>query len=257
MIFYFSGTGNSFWVARELSKYFNDNKLIAIGDYFAKDTQLIPEFDLDSNERIGFVFPTYSWGIPPVVKQFIGKLVLNDYFPADNLIYSVITCGDECGKSYEMLHELLRKKSWECHHIYSLQMPNNYIVLKSFDIDDKKLEKKKKSEAKQLLPVIMQLIEDDFPIPYYTSGKMSFLKSRIIYPLFCKFMMGDKGFFADGKCTSCGECVKSCPLKNIELVDGTPKWNKNCAQCLACIHHCPEKSIQYRKATQKKGRYTF
>ncbi|MDL2227259.1 EFR1 family ferrodoxin [Bacteroidales bacterium OttesenSCG-928-K03] len=255
MIFYFSGTDNSLWVTRNLAEYLEDEKVIAIGDYFSLGNELIPKFSVEENERIGFVFPTHSWGIPPIVKQFIKKLEIDNY--KKNLIYAIVTCGDQCGYTDKMLQKLFREKAWKTEHIYSLQMPNNYIIFPSFDVDNKELEEQKKVRAEKTLPVIMQLILDDYPLDYYTKGNAAFLKSRIIHPLFCKYAMNDKDFYADDKCISCGICSNVCPVKNVILHEAKPKWLGNCTQCLACIHHCPETAIQYGNKTQNKGRYTF
>ena len=69
MVFYFSGTGNSQWVAKSVATAFSD-RLIAIGDYFREGSEK-PKFELEKGERIGFVFPVHSWGMPPIVKKFI------------------------------------------------------------------------------------------------------------------------------------------------------------------------------------------
>ena len=57
MIFYFSGVGNSAWVATQLAEKLAD-KLVSILDY---TNQVI---HIEPNERIGFVFPIYSWAPP-------------------------------------------------------------------------------------------------------------------------------------------------------------------------------------------------
>lgn len=53
----------------------------------------------------------------------------------------------------------------------------------------------------------------------------------------------------------CGECVKVCPLNNIQLIDGKPAWGKNCTHCMACINYCPTAAIEYGKQTKDKPRY--
>lgn len=57
MIFYFSGTGNSKWIANQLSKEQQED-LFFIPDAWKNDTW---EFSLREDEKIGFVFPVYSW----------------------------------------------------------------------------------------------------------------------------------------------------------------------------------------------------
>ena len=59
MIFYFSGTGNSAWAARQLARLTGDT---------ACDITTLKELpDMDSAKQLGFVFPVYAWGAPEVM----------------------------------------------------------------------------------------------------------------------------------------------------------------------------------------------
>ena len=69
MIFYFTGTGNSGFIAEELSKILKD-EIISIADLMKKSENL--SFTLKDKESIGFVFPVYAWGPPRMVEDFIG-----------------------------------------------------------------------------------------------------------------------------------------------------------------------------------------
>jgi len=253
MIFYFTGTGNSSWVAKSLGDALSEN-MIAVSDYMNGETIDLQEFTLTFVERIGFVFPVHSWGIPSIMRKFIRHLCLNGY--AGQTIFGIFTCGDECGYTKEMFLKLIHSKGWECRHVYSVQMPNNYMLLPGFDVDGKELEKQKIENAKTLLPKIIQAIRDDLPIKEYTKGSMSFLKSRIIYPLFCKYALDSRPFHTTTACNACGICGTNCPTKTITVTD-KPVWGNHCTQCLSCINRCPKRAIEYGKRTQKKSRYYF
>jgi flavodoxin len=56
-IYYFSGTGNSLFVAKELQKRIPDAKLIPIVKHL-KDSSI------KAGEAVGFVFPVYFTAIP-------------------------------------------------------------------------------------------------------------------------------------------------------------------------------------------------
>ena len=60
MIFYFTGTGNSRWVAEALGTAF-DEPLVSIADALneGKDENVYP---LREREKVFFVFPVHSWG---------------------------------------------------------------------------------------------------------------------------------------------------------------------------------------------------
>jgi len=41
------------------------------------------------------------------------------------------------------------------------------------------------------------------------------------------------------KCTSCGICIKNCPMNNLEKIDGKIISKKRCTMCYRCVSHCP------------------
>ena len=73
MIFYFTGTGNSRWVAGALGTAF-DEPLVSIADALneGKDENVYP---LREREKVFFVFPVHSWGAGCIGVPF--------YFPVD------------------------------------------------------------------------------------------------------------------------------------------------------------------------------
>ncbi|MBO7432467.1 MAG: EFR1 family ferrodoxin [Salinivirgaceae bacterium] len=253
MICYFSGTGNSRWVAKTVSAHFADNRLVDMADAVVSGNSL--SFNLSEGEQLGFVFPVHSWGIPWIVRRFIKKMTVNNYY--SNLIYCILTCGDDSGLTNRMLQKLFRRKGWLCRHIYSVQMPNTYVVFPGFDADPIDLEQKKKADAVPTLDKIMAAIESDSPIDCYLQKGQQFLKSRIIYPLFCKFKMSSKPFYYTDKCIGCGICIKNCPTHNIRLENGHPVWSDYCTQCLSCLHRCPQTAIEYGKQSIGKRRYYY
>ena len=80
-------------------------------------------------------------------------------------------------------------------------------------------------------------------------------KSSIVNSLFYTAFVSAKGFYSTEECISCGKCVKLCPLNNIELVDGKPKWGEKCTHCMACICRCPKEAIEYKTKTKGRNRY--
>ncbi|MBI4982768.1 MAG: flavodoxin family protein [Candidatus Omnitrophica bacterium] len=81
-LFYFSGTGNSLKVARDLADALGDAEIIPIPNVMAKDNMII------DSESIGIIFPVYMFGMPLIVHEFIKKLKCNK----DQYIFSVSTC---------------------------------------------------------------------------------------------------------------------------------------------------------------------
>ena len=94
MIFYFSGTGNSAWVARQLAEGQNE-ELLSI----AMEIDRNKAYKLKEGEKVGFVFPVYAWGPPKIVLRFIHQLKLDK----PGYLFFVCTCGDDTAVSYTHL----------------------------------------------------------------------------------------------------------------------------------------------------------
>ncbi len=251
MIFHFSGTGNSLWAAKELGKVYNE-KLISIADELKKKDNLF-QYILKEDEKVFLVFPVHSWGPAVLAYRFAEKLKFSNY--SNQSVYMICTCGDNCGDTNKIMQKLLAENSIHLTASYSVQMPNNYILMKGFGIDSKEVEKEKLAKAPNLLNEIIKDIQHKEIRKLYVIGKYPFLKSHIVYPLFRKYAVKNNSFYVKGNCISCGLCASICPTDTISLVEGKPVWNKTCVQCTACIHRCPVRAIEYGKITENQGRY--
>lgn len=249
MIFYFSGTGNSRWVADQLSKVQNEY-LVSIPEMLEKK---MGNFCLRKNETVGFVFPIYSWAPPEIVLRFIRQIAFKGYKP--KFLFFVCTCGDDIGLAQKVLLKEFAAKGWECHAGFSVIMPNNYVLLPGFDVDGKELEKRKLEDAVAELKRINELIKKEEHVFSCKEGSYPFIKTRIINPLFNRFHMSPKHFYATDACIGCKRCEKSCPVGNVIVQEGKPVWGMDCTSCLACYHVCPRQAVHYGKRTKNKGQY--
>lgn len=250
MIFYFSGTGNSKWIAGEVAAY-QKEKLISIAEEMTGNSSTL-QYTLGEGEIVGFIFPVYSWAPPTIVMEFIKKIRFTNY--NGQYCFFICSCGDEAGLTLQIMHETIRAKEWTWKAGFSVIMPNNYVSLPGFDTDPKDLEQKKLNESTTEVERINSILANRTELFDCRKGSFAFLKSRIINPLFNKFQVTAKPFYATDNCISCGLCEKYCPMHNIK-VDGKPIWGDNCTSCLACYHICPNHAINYGKATLKKHQY--
>lgn len=250
MIFYFTGTGNSGYVAKELSKTHNE-ELVSISKLINEGNSL--EFSLKDDEIIGFVYPIYAWSPPKMVIDFIKKIKLNNY--KGNYVFSVCTCGESTGKALDIIKRELNKKSIMLNSGFTVIMPNNYMIFG--DVNSKELTEEKLKNADIKISTINKSIkEKNNTIFECDKGIIATISTHLISHGFEKFACNINKFNVDNNCISCGKCEKNCNSKAIKILDGKPTWSGYCCQCLACINNCPTKSIQYGKSTFKKGRYT-
>ena len=230
MIFYFSGTGNSLYVAQKIAEI--------SGDQVCSMAEYKPDHQIGGkNEKIGFVFPSYYGNLPRIVQNFISKLSIRP----DTYIFGVVTMGGAGLGSITMLEKALAEKGMVLKYGCGIRMPANYIVNYNpmfFGRTEKSGEKIRK-------------IADDIQ-----SEKILVKKGRIISAhLYKKIEELDRSFFAESQCSGCGLCERVCPVGNIKMTDNRPEWLHHCEHCMACIHRCTEKAIQYGQKTKKRRRY--
>lgn len=237
MIFYFSGTGNSAWVARQLARLTGDEA------YDITNLKEVPK--IEHAKRIGFVFPVYAWGTPEIMVDFASKLPKTQAFT-----FGVCTCGGDAGLTMKQF-----SKRYPLSSSYSLLMPNNYII--GSDTDDEAEILQKITAGREALEQMAQEILRQERVYRVHEGALAGLKSHLANFGFNKFARSAKPFSAGDSCSGCGQCARNCPASAISLRDGKPVWAAQCFQCLRCINECPQQSIQYGKATAGRRRYTI
>lgn len=250
MIFYSSGTGNSWWVANRLAEELNE-RVTSITSILNGNEQQF-SYEANETEEVILLFPVHSWGPPELINRFVRQLTLT----GKKSVWAVATCGDECGMTDRILKRELASRGIELKGCFSVVMPNNYILMRGFGTDSKALEQRKLSEAPERIARIAEAIRNRVPdASLYDTGTFRRVKSQLIYPLFIRYSIGSSAFHATDKCVGCGICQKLCPTRNITMIHKEPIWSKDCVQCTACIHRCPFRAIEYGNVTRKMGRY--
>ena len=243
MVLYFTGTGNSRFVAERIAGYTGDEVIDLFERIKAGNTDA-----LASEKPWVVVTPTYAWQIPHIVRDHLTAAELK----GNKKIYFIMTCGDDIGNAEKYAEKLCDKKSMEFMGCMPVVMPENYLAM--FDTP---CESKAEHIIKKALPSIekaAQIIKNGNKY----SQKINIqdkLKSSIVNTLFCTFFVKDKKFTAAESCVNCGVCAAKCPCGNITFRDNKPVWNGNCVHCMACISYCPEEAIEYGKISVGQPRY--
>ncbi|MGE5677948.1 MAG: EFR1 family ferrodoxin [Pseudomonadota bacterium] len=275
-IYYFSGTGNSLVVARDIAGRIN-GKLIPVSSVIDNET-IKPDGDI-----IGVVFPVYNQGIPFIIKRLVDKM--------DNLdkkyIFAICTCGGSPCLSLEYLGKLIMAKKGELSVGFSVKMPYNYIsptfvlkdFLKSFTLRETSLEKQQEMvrDWERKVEIVSQFINARKKGKCETSARLIEhsidlfnLREVLQKAVWLKvagfeeptgltfqesIQLMDHGFKCDDKCIGCNTCSRVCSVKNIKMVDGRPVWQHRCEQCFACLQWCPKEAIQFGSKTSGQKRY--
>ena len=257
-IYYFSGTGNSLAVAREISEKTN-GKLIPI------PTVMNHDHITTNADVIGIIFPVYYTGIiniPLIVQRFVMKLQnINKSY-----IFAVCTYGGGFGTTLKLLDKMINSRGGRLSSGFGVHMPQNAFT-KPFENKEKLYQDWKKEKLNTICECVMAKQEckfdtDSILIKPVVNILERIMKTAIFKPIFLKSMSNTAGFkknpnlpaeeiihlmdnsyHTDENCTNCNTCAKICPVNNIKLVEGKPVWQHHCETCLACIKWCPQNAI--------------
>ncbi len=244
MILYFTGTGNSRYIAQRIAKATGDT-LVSMNDKIKQhDTKPIHGAD-----RLVFVVPTYGWRIPRIVEQWIQETQFTGAVRA----WFVMSCGGEIGNAAQYIRSLCAQKGFAYMGTAQVVMPENYIAM--FNAPERGEAEQIIENAAPVIDAAAQAIVQGKEFPPPRNNLYDRLMSGAVNPLFYRLFVKADGFHVDERCVGCGNCVELCPLNNITLQEERPVWGKNCTHCMACICLCPEEAIEYKKKSVGKPRY--
>jgi ferredoxin len=241
-IYWFSGTGNSLWAARRIASALGDAELVRI----TADTPM----DLPAAERVGVVFPVYAWGPPRMVAEFLDRVPVED----GAYVFAVATFGGHPGATINAVERRLGNRGLSLDAGYTMRMIENYPPMGGAPDEATRRERFQAAE-KRIDEIAGEIASGERG--YIERGFFLYdLVGRAIWkPAMKSFRKGDKKFFTDDKCTSCGVCSRVCPAGDIEIAGGAPTWKGDCAACFACMFWCPEKAIHFGKVREKLVHY--
>ena len=246
MILYFSGTGNSKYVAKRIADALGD-EIVNLNDRI-KSSDTSP---VETGERVIIVTPTYAWRIPRVVRDWLRKTELR----GAKQVWFVMTCGSEIGNADKYNRELCTEKAISCMGTAQIIMPENYIAMFSAPQADE--ARQIVAQAKPDIDRAIAAIQAGECFAPTRNNLYDRFMSGPVNPIFYKFFVKANAFTASGACISCGQCAKRCPMNNVTLKDGKPVWGKACTHCMACICYCPVSAIEYGKKSVGQPRYHF
>ena len=244
MILYFSGTGNSAYVAKRIGQEIQDETLDLFDRIRNQDNTA-----LSSDQPWVVVAPTYAWRIPRIVSDWLMKTELT----GAKDIYFVLTCGGSIGNASAYLKKLSAARNLHYRGCAGVKMPENYIAL--YDAPDKEEALSIIDRAEATISHIARRIGEGETLPGQAATFMDKVHSSLVNDVFYPVVVHAGKFRATDACISCGKCEKVCPLSNIRLENGKPCWGKHCTHCMACICRCPREAIEYGEHSPGQPRY--
>jgi ferredoxin len=261
-IYFFSGTGNSLFIVKELKNLIPDSELIPV-------VRAIKENNFVTKaENIGFVFPTHGLTIPIPIRFFLKKINVT----SSQYFFAVATRGGTIFRGFSIIDKYLKKYGKFLNASFIINMNSNDPKLAFYHDATKEEFDSLRTDALNKLKTIQKTIvnrenyhnDDNTGITFSKNIFLNLFLSQLI-PFMTHFISPNikKYFYADSKCIGCGTCEKVCLSQKIKMIGKKPIWQINitCYLCYACLNYCPSKAVQiYSKKwmkshTTERGRY--
>jgi len=235
IIFWFSGTGNSLYVAKFLAEELGGAKLVRITE------EAFGEAVGGEGAKVGFAFPSYYCNLPRAMRAFAERLEIK----SGSYVFAVVAMGAIGQGSVGGLKKLLSKKGTALDYGKGVLTPANYVM--KYD----PAESNKFTGMNPKIDSALSKIAEEIKTGKRSVKSIPFAASN----LYKDVEALDARFVTNDGCDGCGVCEKVCPVNNIRIESGAPVWKRRCEHCAACISWCPKKAIDYGSLTQARRRY--
>lgn len=241
MILYFSATGNCKYVATRLVESV-EQEMLSIADCVRNGQYAF------SDKTIGIISPTYDWGVPSIVKDFLKKASFQTEY-----LYYIATYGTTPGASGAIANKAIQGRKIDA--FYSVQMADTWTPI--FDLSTPKKIAKYTKNTEAEIDSVIHAVSQRQTNRHMSPRTPAFITKWIAEPIYNNKVRRTSHFHVEDTCIGCGLCAKKCPVQAIEMRDKKPVWVKDkCVMCLGCLHRCPKFAIQYEDKTKTHGQYT-
>ena len=128
MIFYFSATGNCKRIAEDIAEYLGDRTL-PMTEFLRFESYTA---DISDEKRIGFIMPTYAYGLSLIAEEFFKKM--NFAFTDRPYTFLVAAYGTSPGNIAFFTNKYLKKSGMKLDARFSVKTPDTWTPV--FDLSD-------------------------------------------------------------------------------------------------------------------------
>jgi ferredoxin len=259
-LLYFSGTGNTDYVARYLARKWDHLPV----DIELRSMERQPPAALSGFDLLGVGFPVYAGDAPPFFQAYLGRLPLGEGRGA----FVFCTKGAYAGSAVRLTLERLDQRGYVPLAGAAVAMPgsdglalipkDSWMARAALNKDFDHLKDADRL-AGRMEEILSRMLAGE-PVAAFRQPRRRSIASPLVDRLWAWSYRAFADpfrtrFWADERCETCGLCTRLCPVDNVKLRDEHPQFGEACVLCMRCLHACPQEAVQIGKLTMNKFRW--
>ncbi|MCL2764541.1 MAG: EFR1 family ferrodoxin [Treponema sp.] len=242
---YFSGTGNSKYIAELFCRAMN-------AECFSIEEKIDFSRLIAQHDEIGFCYPVYGSRVPGIMREFAQKHM---EFLKNKKVIIFCTQMFFSGDGARAFTDMFARNFFQVIYAEHFLMPNNVNNLFILPLDNKRKINRYIAKAEKKMQLVCGNIKNGIikRRGFNIFSRILGLPQGLLMPVFEKKALDSVR--VNEKCTQCGLCVSVCPVSNFEKADGKIITGKKCTICYRCINKCPQKAIEVFIKAKVKNQY--
>lgn len=241
LILYFSGTGNTKFLANKIKKQLEENEIeVTMQSTEKKLTQPMQAYD--------YLFlgtpKYYEYPALPLI-WFINNKLKKTTKPLPVFVFC--TQASFTKTSFGEIARKLKQKNYLLTMGKSYAIASNMVIFQATKpAEEEKIKENIQQTLLHLQTDVKNFLAQKIEIekPSKVQAAVGYVSGHVFTKIFPIFMMH---YQVDQKsCIQCKKCVQQCPVHNIKMQQGYPKFYKKCIFCMRCINECPVNAIRYK-----------
>ncbi len=233
LIAYFSGTGNTAYVASLLGQ-----RLSSSFEVVLREMTEVTEDDVGKADCLGLGFPVHAFNAPEVFYRWV-KGLKN---VRGKKVFAFSTSGEGLRQNdvpFSYLAALLKRKGAVLISARRYVMPYDIIFRVEEAMASTMVRYAGLLSAYQAAEIARM---EEFAVPRNTLRRIVSFLFRIEWP-YARFQ-GKRMKVDENGCSRCGLCASNCPVGNIRLEEGKVVFSRKCTMCMRCVMNCPRDCIR-------------
>ena len=223
VVFYFSGTGNSKYIA----ELFCSN-METVCYSIEEDIDFVKL--IDSEQTIAFCYPIYFSRVPRIMREFVIKYM--DLLKDKKMIIfctQLVLSGDGA-RAFVALFPQGHVEVIYAEHFFMPNNVTNFLVLPEMLISERRIRKAIEEAGKKMKIVCRNINNGIIKKRGFNiiSRAMGLIQAPLMLPVERK---ANNSVKINSDCTNCGICVVYCPMNNLNCENGVIMHNHNCTLC--------------------------